>query len=272
MNIFRWLVLVVFICFAIFVAYFAFIPNPPSWTGFGERTIDQNKEAAKTLWDWLELLIIPLAIGVFGWFFKTSEKAKAQIIEEEKAQNSSLESCIDSITNLIINHRLTNNPETEIKIIAQTKISLALSNLNGTRKGQILQFLYESYLISRNPLVKLQGANFKDALLDEIVLANSEINGAYFNNASIKRARLDEAILIGCDFSGVYISNSRMENVNLSYSYLIKARLYDIDLTSVDFEGADLTGAKLKRCKINQAQLDMILLKDGIKTSKCQIE
>jgi len=271
MKIFQWIILIAFICLALFVAFYALMPNPPSWTGFGEKAIDQNKESAKTLWDWLELLIIPTAIGVFGWFFKNSEKAKAQIIEEERAQNSLLESFIESMTNLIINNNLTNNPERKIKVIAKTNINMALTNLNGPRKGQILQFLYESFLIRTNPLVELHGANLKTAILDEIVLTNSEIRGAYFNNASLISAKLDDAILAGCDFSGADLSKSSLINTDLSYSYLTKATLNDVDLTSVNFEGANLKGAKLNRCTINQAQLDMILEKEGIKISKCQV-
>ena len=119
--------------------------------------------------------------------------------------------------------------------------------------------------------LSLLGANFRKAILDEIVLGKSEMKGIYFNQASIKNAKLEGAILTGCDFSEVNFSSSSLKNANLSYANLTKAKLINMDLTTVNFEGADLTKASLKGSTISQVQLDSIYNKQKIKISKTKV-
>ena len=259
------------ICFIGFVFYLVFLPEPPAWTGFGESIKDETKEASKTLWDWLDLLIIPVVIGLLGWSFSQAEKAKTKNREEERSENESFESFLQTMTDLIIKNKLHDEPSRQTLAIARARINVAFNNLNGARKGQVLQFLYESYLIDINPKLKLRGANLKDAVLDEIVLGESEIRGAYFNKASIKDANLKGAILVGCDFTQADLSNSLVKDVDLSYSDLTKAKLKNMDLTSVNFEGVTLTGADLRGSKILRTQLDGIFNKADIKTTKKKI-
>lgn len=271
MKTFQIILIVIILCFVGFVIYLAIAPNPPVWTGFGESIKDEKKEAAKTLWDWLDLLIIPAAIALIGWSFSQVEKIKTKKREEERSQNEVLESFLKTMTDLIIDNNIYNNPTQQTLAIARARINIAFSNLNGQRKGQVLQFLYESDLIDINPKLKLLGANIQDAVLDEIVLGKSEIKGAYFNYASIQNANLNGAILIGSDFSYANLSKSLVVNVDLSYANLTRAKLKNMDLTSVNFEGANLTGANLKKSKILKTQLDSIRDKHKIKISKTKV-
>ncbi len=39
----------------------------------------------KTLWDWLQLLIVPLALAVIGFAFTLQQDARQQKIEDERA-------------------------------------------------------------------------------------------------------------------------------------------------------------------------------------------
>lgn len=250
--------------FIVYIAYLAFSPNPPEWIGSGESIKDETKEVSKTLWDWLDLFIIPIAIGLVGWSYNQAEKVKASKIEKERAQNELLDSFFKIITNLIIENDLTNNPSQQIRTIARTRINLAFNNLSGSKKGQVLQFLYESDLIDIDPKLKLLGANLRYAVLDKIVLGKSEIRGAYFNNASIQNANLNDAILVGCNFSKANLSNSLVKNVDLSYSDLGNAKLKNMDLSSVNFEGANLTGANLRGSIITKTQLDGIFDKNEL--------
>jgi len=273
MKIIRLFIIIVISIAGIFIFILAINPNEsPKWTGFGRHRINEQFSNEKTLWDWLDLLIIPLAIGVLAWSFKESEKEKADKLEDERMQNEGLDSFIKIMTELIIKHNLASTHSTpETRTIARTRINLAFSNLNGTRKGQVLQFLYESGLIDKNPTIKLVGGNIKYAVLDGIVLIESEIKGAYFNEASIKDSNLNDAVFTSCDFTDADLSGSLMRNVDLSYTKLIKAKLKNMDLTSVNFEGANLTNADLRESDISQGQLDSIFLKQGIKTTKSKI-
>ena len=253
------------------IIWLATMNNPPNWTGFGKSNIDEKISPAKTLWDWLDLLIIPVALGLIGWAYSQIEKVKTQNVEEERKQNEILESFLETMTKLIMEHDLQSKPSQQTIAIARARVNIALSNLNGQRKGQILQFLYESDLIDIKPKLLLLGANLQNAILDEIVLGKSEIKGAFFNKSSIQRANLKGAILIGCDFSHTNFSNSLLENANLSYTNLSDSQLKNMDLTTVNFEGTNLTGANLEGSKILNNQLESIFQKDKIKLTKTSI-
>ena len=274
MKIVRIILIIVFIAAGYFVAKWAVRPEvAPTWTGFGKYDEKTNGPRAKTLWDWMDLLIIPLAIGLLAWILKEAEKEKANRSEEERSHNEALDSFIKVMTDLIINHNLTNgNSSFESRTIARTRINLAFSNLNGVRKGQVLQFLFESGKKKKNPKVNILGADIKGAILDGIVLSKAEIKGAYFNDASLKHSNLNGTSFIGSDFSGADLSNSLVKETDLSYTNLSKAKLRNMDLTSVNFEGADLTNANLRGSNINHQQLNAIFKKEGIKITKSKIQ
>jgi uncharacterized protein YjbI with pentapeptide repeats len=254
-----------------YIGYLAFLPEPPAWTGFGKSIKDEKIEPAKTLFDWLDLLIIPLSLGFLGWLYKEAEKSKTERGEEERSRNESLNSFFNIITDLLKNHDLSGSPSNQTKAMARTRINMTLSQLDGGRKGQLLQFLYESDLIDNSPKLKLLGANFNAAILDQIVLGGSEIRGAFFKNASIKEANLNEIILNSSNLENANLSGSLVEKSDFAYSNLKNSKMKNMDLTTVDFEGADLTNADLRGSTIKQSQLDSIFNKKGIKTTKNKI-
>ena len=268
MRVFKIILTILVAILIVTIFYLATMQNPPSWTGFGQRIIAEKISPSKTLWDWLDLLIIPVAVGLLGWSFAQIEKVKTQKREEERAQKEILKSFFESMTNLIIVHNLQASPTQQTLAIARAIVNTAFNNMNGQRKGQVLQFLYESDLIDYDPKLLLLGVNLQNAILDEIVLGKSEIKGAFFNKASIQRANLKGANLIGCDFSLANFSHSLLEGANLSYTNLSKSKLKNMDLRSVNFEGANLNGANLKGSKISYAQLESIFEKDKIKLTK----
>ncbi len=254
------------------IAYWAFYPTEaPIETGFDKYNEAKSGPRGKTLWDWMNLLVVPVLIALTAWSFKEIEKRNTQSSERERAQNETLDSFIKIMTELIINNKLiSQTPSPESKIIARTRIMLALSNLDRMKKGQVLQFLFESSLINQEPKINLNGGDIKNAVLDGIVLSSSEIKGAYFNKASIKNSNLSNANFTSCNFSEANFSNSLMENTDLSYSNLTSAKLRNINLDSINFEGAVLTKADLRGSSITQNQLDSILdkNKNGIKLTK----
>lgn len=259
---------IIILCIIGFAIYLSLLPVLPAWTGFGESIKDETKEAAKTLWDWLDLLIIPAVIGLLGWLYSQTEKIKTKKRDEERSQNEVLESFLLTMTNLIIEHKLHDTPNRQILSIARARINIALHNLNGSRKGQVLQFLYESDLIDLTPKINLIGINFQNVVIDEIVLGKSEIKGSYFNNSSIQKANLSGGVFIGCDFSDANLSQSLVTNTDFSYSNFTNAILNNMDLTSVNLEGVNLTNANLRGSKISKVQLENIYDKERIKTTK----
>jgi uncharacterized membrane protein len=61
------------------------------WTGFGESAHpepdNQEIQPRKTLWDWLQLLIVPLALALIVVVWSTAqEDVRQQVIEARRAQ------------------------------------------------------------------------------------------------------------------------------------------------------------------------------------------
>jgi len=252
--------------------YWILMEIPPEWTGFGARKKSPEIEPAKTLFDWLKILILPLSLGLLSWLYKEDEKAKEKKKEVNKNKKEAYDSFVDGITNLIKDHGLSSSsPTAETRALALNKLNSALDEVDELIKGQIIQFLYQSNLIDSNPKLILLGANFSPVILDGIILVDSEIKGAYFQNSSIKEAKLNNACFDSCHFENSDLSNSHVVKTDFSYSNLKGCKLCGMDLTSVNFEGANLSNADLRDSKIKQGQLDSIIDKKGIKLIKTTI-
>jgi cytochrome c oxidase assembly factor CtaG len=48
-----------------------------NWTGFGQSPVNDKQDPAKTLWDWLDLLIVPFVLALVGYLL-TSGVRRAQ--------------------------------------------------------------------------------------------------------------------------------------------------------------------------------------------------
>jgi small-conductance mechanosensitive channel len=92
-----------------------------SWTGF----------RGKTVWDWLQLLIIPLMLGVIGFYFTSSleyaqqqeleaRRAKAErALEEQRLQNAALQTYLAGMRELLLDKNLRASEEdSEIRAVA----------------------------------------------------------------------------------------------------------------------------------------------------------
>lgn len=272
MKVLKIAIVVSIILFALFIGYNAIFPyDSPEWMGFSPYDETKDDPRPKLLWDWLDLLIIPASVALVGWIYKEYEKSKDSKKEYENKQNEVLDSYFRIVSDLIIKENLLdNNLNGESKIIARTRTIVAIDNLSGDRKGQVLQFLHESNLI-RNNVVDLIGGNFRNSEVSGIVLKNIAIKGVYFCDSEFIKTYLDNSDFTSCDFTGANFNESSLENTNLSYTKLNKCKLTNIDLTSVNFEGADLTNADLSNSKILQTQLNGIFKKANINLTKTQI-
>lgn len=237
----------------------------------GLQEKEEGKEKIKTLWDWLDLLIIPASIGLIGWLYKDYEKSKDEKKEQENKYSEILESYFKAISDLITKENLLdiNNNNTSKKI-ARSRTILAIENLDGERKGQVLQFLFELDLIDTNK-IDLLGANLANIQCDGIVLKNLTINGVHFGNSSFENSFLENCKFIACDFSNSTFLGASFQNVDFSYSKLNNCNFQYIDLTTLNLEGVELHRANISNSKILQNQLDNIFKKDNIKNKNTEI-
>ncbi len=229
------------------ILYFILKGYTVSWTGFGAQAqLASEITPRKTLWDWLDLLIVPVVLGFGGYFFDRSRKRSQQEVESDRQRQQILEKYIDTISELILEGHLIGATETDIaRDLARTRTLTALRLLDGARKAQLLQFLYEANLIQSPPVIELNGADFSDANLDEAVLVRAELRGVYFKRATIRRANLASAVLSGSDFS----------HANFSYSNLKNSILAQAIVDEATFEGTKVEGADFSEVSLGDEQL-----------------
>lgn len=231
------------------------------WTGFCGHQL-QNGEFVpmKTLWDWLDLLIVPLVLAIGAFLLDGSRKRSEREVESDRQKQEILDKFFAHISKLLLENDLANSTEKDVvRRVARTSTLTAVRLLDGKRKAQVLQFLYEAKLIQANPVLQLNGADFRDALLDEAVLPGVELRGVYFSGASIRRANFNGADLRGSDFSHVNFRES-----NLSNARLVQATLDNADFRTAILEKTDFLDANHSKAKMTDAQRASIL-KDTIK-------
>lgn len=226
--------------------------SSPKWMGFIENTSDEIK--IKTLWDWLDLLIVPTSIGIIGWIYKDYEKKKEEKKQIENTNNEIFNNYIKNISELILKNNLLESNKNAANL-ARTLTIVALENLDGERKGQILQFLKESDVLQK---VELLGANFKNSDLQGIVLKNQIFKGIDFSNSNFQNSFLDGTQFISCNLSSSNFSNSSLLNVDFNYSNLCDSILKNNDLESVKFNCAEMHNADLRNSTIKKAQIEEI--------------
>src|SRR5439155_15157456 len=97
--------------------------------------------ANKTPWDFVQLLLIPVAIALgtalFGYI-------NIQITLDQQRQTT-LESYIHDMNDLIFNKglRTSKPPNAEVRATARAETVITLRQLDGDRKGLLIQFLCE---------------------------------------------------------------------------------------------------------------------------------
>lgn len=131
---------------------------------------------AKTLWDWLQLFIVPAALALAA-FALSSSQARREIEREDaragreraavmdRAREDALDRYLQQMADLITEHRLRSAPRPRVGAygarisdevaLARTLTLTVLGRLDGERKGVVLRFLQEADLLSDRTLWRL---------------------------------------------------------------------------------------------------------------------
>jgi hypothetical protein len=121
------------------------------WMGFSD----------KPLWDWLQLLIVPVVLTVGGLWFASQQEERQQDIEDERVQAIAYQAYIDQMSHLLTEENLSESPEDEVRMVARAQTLNVLGAVEGDRKMHILQFLAENDLVQGDdPIVDLGTADF----------------------------------------------------------------------------------------------------------------
>jgi uncharacterized protein YjbI with pentapeptide repeats len=229
----------------------------------------------KTLWDLLELLIIPtvLAFGVF-WLNQSTRKAELEIARkkdeseklarENQEREAELQDYLDKMTELILDKGLTKSgPDDPIRSVARSRTLTVLRMLDGTRKGLLLQFVYESDLISRqSPIIDMRGADLSDAELVKANLYNANLSGIIFRKADLREAILEGSDLTKANLDKANLYRASLRGANLKETSLVLATLEEASVAGTNFDLADLSQSNLKRATFIQSNFSDARLMD----------
>jgi hypothetical protein len=142
------------------------------WTGVGERrwktAPDEEVQPGKTLWDWLQLLIVPaiLIAVTFAWSAtqtRNDNKREDRRIDADRAaaeqvrQDTTLNDYIKQMSDLMLNKKLSSSKGGDaVRSVGRTVTLATLRRSDGERKAEVVRFLLEARL--------LQGSDSKISL------------------------------------------------------------------------------------------------------------
>jgi uncharacterized protein YjbI with pentapeptide repeats len=239
----RFIITLVTIAFLIVLIKLILIGYGYDWTGFNGKD-----KSGKTLYDWLQLLIVPVVLAIGGYLFsltlnRNERKAadKHNQTEREIAQDNqreaALQEYIDKMSELLLEkHLRESQPEDEVRNIARVRTLTVLPRLDGDRKRSVLQFLYESGLINKdNSIIDLEGADLTEVNLSYVIISRINLSNSKMEEAQIIYADLSDANLTGTNLSKADLYHTILRKSNLS-----GAVLSDTDMTSVNLK--EVTG------------------------------
>jgi uncharacterized protein YjbI with pentapeptide repeats len=237
------------------------------WTGVGERrwktAPNEQVQPSKTLWDWLQLLIVPaiLIAITFAWSATQSRSdnkredrriAADRATAEEARQDATLQAYLDEMSGLMLDKKLLASKEGDgVRAVARTVTLTALRRLDGERRGAVVRFLSEAQLVlglGRAPMVFLDGADLRDARLRavdlrEAGLRHADLARAYLAGANLWHANLPFANFARANLARAYLAGANLEGANLERANLERADLGGAYVVGADFGGANLAGA-----------------------------
>lgn len=218
---------------------------------------------AKTLWDWMQLLIIPIALGIGGFWLNKVQKDREQRTTDQQAalereltrdnqREAALQSYVDKMSELLLHGQLRGSmPDGEVRKIARVRTLTVLPRLDPLRKRSVLQFLQESSLIDKGKrIVDLGGAFLNGADLFEIDLSSADLSRADLSRADLRGGNLREADL----------TEAVLTEALLTGAILTQATLTEAQLMAAALQGADLTEATLARTYLIAATLQGAIL------------
>ena len=211
----------------------------------------------KTLWDWLQLLIIPAVLAVAGYVINLTISRSEREVALDNQRETALQAYIDKISELLLHEGLSKSSEdAEARRVATLQTLIVLPRLDGKRKGNVLLFLSEAGLIKKpSPIIMLGAAGLHGA-----DLRGCDLSG--ISGASLYDSFISYAILDGANLTGVHLSAVYFEGGGLRDAQLVRANLRDSEFLGTNLSGANLTGADLTGASIVAVNLTGAIVTD----------
>ncbi len=227
----------------------------------GQVTKTTQEYQPKRLWNLIQLLLIPLVLALVGFGFTARQNSTSLEIsqkqhdsdqriaadnrkadlerQEDQQRETTLKACMSEIEDLLFNkHLRASKTDDEVRVVARAEVLSALRQLDGERRGVLIQFLSEAVLvvgIGNDVIIDLSFARLGGADLRFAILSHAHLSGDDLRGADLYAADLDHADLRAADLSGAGLKDADLEGALLDFTTLVRA----------DLSGADLRGANL---------------------------
>ena len=256
---------------------------------------------------WIKLLGIPLTILVAAFTLLFSviqfneQQAANNTLQKESAnmqatqiavsvtqtvdqqQQTTLDTYLDRMSDLLLMDHLAHNPNAEVQALAVARTLTAVRDLDGTRKGTLIRFLWEAGLINgQQQIISLLGAslygiNMIDADLSGINLSGANLGCIDEGGGQKVCADLSLDALCGTDQVGKTVcadlSGADLSGANLSGDILgcideggqkVCTNRLDASLSSADLFKANLSSANLSGADLSGDDLRLVTLRGAI--------
>jgi uncharacterized protein YjbI with pentapeptide repeats len=237
-----------------------------------------------TVLKFLELIIVPLTLSIAGLLLSNAAEERQERLEEIRFQQNAIKDYLNEVTRL-----LGGDLTEESKNIIKARTTTVLTEIGGAEniqpqivgksKGLILQFLYESQLLSGATIIPISpGEDFnslelKDAslyglYLNGVSFQGATLNGSNFQNASFnlsnfQSATLRDTIFFSANLIGADLSNTDLRNADFRFSDLRYANLRKAKLNGANLQGANLAGADLSEADLINVNLENAILTES---------
>lgn len=233
------------------------------FTGFNKYTIISSPAfeviPQKFVWDWLDLLIIPVALLIFGSVFTyIGETRKRTLAEEDRQkdkaiaeinrnsewkrlldhqQEESLQNYIDKMTDLLLKEKLLlSEKKNEVRNVARVKTLATIRTLDGKRKGLVLKFLFDAGLINgEDPIIDIQFADF----------TNTDYKNAYLGNINLMNVDFSYSNLENVEFDKANLSKTNFTCASLREGIFSSTKFDKTIFVDTNFDGTTIKGSKI---------------------------
>jgi uncharacterized protein YjbI with pentapeptide repeats len=190
----------------------------------------------KTLWDWLQLLIVPVVLSLITVVFAWQQDIRQDQIESkranaerelavQRAQDEALQAYLSQMSSLLLEKDLRASEEkSEVRTLARARTLTVLGRLDPSRKTAVMQFLLEAKLVQkvegREPIIRLSGANLSGTSLYKVNLGGIYLQDTNLSHANLGFADLSNADLSNADLYRAILEDTKLYGAVLSDAYL----------------------------------------------------
>lgn len=234
------------------------------------NTLPIAAQHEKTLWDWLELIVVPLSLVVVAALLRdreirreAREKDFERLARSERYREDALQAYFNEMAHLILKCRLLDKSlanDAPAWKLAQLRTGMALRRMtdeNGSDSRRIAEIL--TYIRDTGLLVGERGL-LAGANLTKIVLSETDLSGANLENANLDEANLKGTNLTHAKLNGVKLRGAELGGANLSEANMQEARLWKAKLQGAKLEAAMLQEANLAHAELQKANLHLARL------------